>query len=109
MRPRFLYTEFRRIYGVVFRTLLHGEAKIYLLFVGTTNLFDANSCCGLADSMVCNENRSNYTQTKCSYNAQDQSQFFCFALSGWFSSAQAFSSFLKPSEILKEQFINHFY
>lgn len=35
MRPRFLYTDFRRIYGVVFRILLCGEAKFYLrkLFV----------------------------------------------------------------------------
>ena len=28
----FIYTEFRRIYGVVFRTSLHGEATNYLLY-----------------------------------------------------------------------------
>ena len=68
MCPHF-FTEFRRIYGVVFRTSLHGEAKIYLLFVGTTILFATISCCGLAGSMVCKQNRSNYTQAKCNYNA----------------------------------------
>ena len=32
----FYNAEFRRIYGVVFRALLHGEATVYLLIVGTT-------------------------------------------------------------------------
>ena len=32
----FYNADFHRIYGVVFRALLHGEATVYLLIVGTT-------------------------------------------------------------------------
>ena len=32
----FYNADFRRIYGVVFRALRHGEATVYLLIVGTT-------------------------------------------------------------------------
>lgn len=45
-------TDFRRIYGVVFCTSLHGEATEYLLFVGVTDLF-LDSYCDLAVKAVC--------------------------------------------------------
>ena len=35
LRQHFCEADFRRIYGVVFRILLYGEATVYLLFVGT--------------------------------------------------------------------------
>ena len=43
----FIYPEFRRIYGVVFRTLLHGEAEDYLLAKGPTFLCIIDACSGL--------------------------------------------------------------
>ena len=82
MCPRFLHTEFRRIYGVVFRILLYGEASVYLLIVGATYLFNANNCCSFIISMACTNYWSNHKQTNCNYNAKAQRQNFYYTLSG---------------------------
>lgn len=65
MCPRFLNTEFRRIYGIVFRILLCGEAKLHLhIFLASISL--RNSFCELAAFIVdCNFNYRYYNQQKC--------------------------------------------
>ena len=58
----FIYTEFRRIYGVVFRTLLHGEATDYLLIGGAAGLYVSDTCSGLGVNQGCKYETSCYQQ-----------------------------------------------
>ena len=48
----FIDTEFRRIYGVVFCTLLHREAEDYLLVKGPTFLCIIDTCSGLGINLI---------------------------------------------------------
>lgn len=61
----FIYTEFRRIYGVAFRTLLHGEAMIHLhIFLTVISL--RSSFCEIAAFIVdCYFNHRDYNQQEC--------------------------------------------
>lgn len=61
----FIYTEFRRIYGVVFRTLLYGEAMIHLhIFLTVISL--RSSFCEIAAFIVdCYFNHRDYNQQEC--------------------------------------------
>ena len=68
--PHF-FTEFRRIYGVVFRTLLHGEATFHLRRFPAIISFDGNFCGVFAFIVDC---IFNY----CNYNRQKRSKcYFC--------------------------------
>ena len=62
--PHF-FTEFRRIYGVVFRTLLHGEATFHLRRFPAIISFDGNFCGVFAFIVDCIFNYRNYNQQKC--------------------------------------------
>ena len=58
----FATTEFRRIYGVVCRTLLHGEATDYLLVGGAAGLYVSDTCSGLGVNQGCKHETSCHQQ-----------------------------------------------
>lgn len=74
--------DFRRIYGVVFHALLHGEATKYLLIVGTTILHTHKSRCGQTFTVACLNTAIASKQTKYNDGAKAQCQEFCYTLLG---------------------------
>ena len=74
-----LHKEFRRIYGVVFRTLLHAEATVYLLILGTANLLYTGLCSGLEASNVCSYDTYSHKQTNYDQGARKNVLGFYFS------------------------------
>lgn len=60
-----LITGFRRIYGVVFRTSLHGEAIAHLRISFATISFNSSFCEAFVFAVDCYFNYRNYNQQKC--------------------------------------------
>ncbi len=79
--------DFRRVYGVVFRILLYGEATVYLLFVGTVGGNFHNDHYSLNVMYSCGRLIRNTAQAQHS-DAEDQSQDVYSALLGCFFVAQ---------------------
>lgn len=78
----FIHTEFRRIYGVVFRTFLHGEATDYLLVDGPTSRCIINTCSGLGVNLICIYCAYCRKQTNYDNDAEAQRQAFTYPLLG---------------------------